>query len=262
MRHRCIGSIPRRGLSTRRVVNTSALGEGTTGRNLMLLGAPGAGKGTYSKYIAQTFNLPIIGTGDMIRAVIKAGGEHGKRLQQYSDLGQLVPDEDVLELLRTRLLESDAQNGFILDGFPRTVPQALALRTFAPLHLVLNIVLPDKHVVAKLLGRRGCSSCGRGYNVADVHDDVAEVYMPAMLPPTVNNSDDTEVLVCECGCTLSSRSDDIPDVISARLELYHRETAPLIDHYRAEGVLADYHVRSVVGDMPELERELQQVLTC
>lgn len=222
----------------------------------MLLGAPGAGKGTYSNILAKRFGLPIVGTGDMIRAVIASGSDAGKRLAAYSDRGELVPDALVLELLEERLGRPDTANGFILDGFPRTVSQAEVLRRFAPLHLVVNIVLPDKHVIAKLLGRVGCSQCGGNYNVADVHDVEAGVYMPPMLPPGWVASE----LQCERGSVLTSRSDDTEDVISARLATYHKKTAPLIEYYRAQGILVDYRVQTGTGDMPHLESALRKLL--
>jgi adenylate kinase len=233
------------------------------GRNLMLLGPPGAGKGTYSKHIAERLGLPIVGTGDMIRDVIRQGGERAERLRAYSDAGALVPDQEVLSLLNERLggvsgggnHSRAALDGFILDGFPRTVAQARALETGGvPLHLVINIVVPDQHVVSKLMGRRGCTACGNSYNVADVHDDEAGVYMPPILPAGVSSTraaGDVELL-CECGSTLSARSDDTPQIIAARLALYHQETSPLIEHYSTQGILAHYRVRYGVGDMTQL----------
>ena len=263
----------RRWAWTAPVLDTSHLSTASIpGRNFMFLGAPGAGKGTYSKYVSAAFKLPIVGTGDMIRALIASGSEHGQQLQRYSDAGELVPDEFVLELLQGRLAAADVRTagGFILDGFPRTLPQAEALQLIAPLHLVLNIIVPDEHVIAKLVGRRGCDSCGASYNVADVRDDVAGVYMPPMLPPSSVDmlptssykrcSDAGGLLLCGCGSQLSSRSDDCPDVIGARLAVYHRETSPLIEHYRGKGVVADYRVRYGMGDMEGLVAELSALL--
>ena len=133
-----------------------------------------------------------------------------------------------------------------------------------------NIVVPDEHVVAKLLGRSGCDDCGKSYNVADVHDDVNSIYMPPILPAAAadeyrnraaDGSFDVSLLRCDCGGRLSSRSDDTAEVIERRLALYHAETAPLVDYYRKEGLLASYHVRYGTGDMDQLEQDLRALLS-
>jgi adenylate kinase len=135
--------------------------------------------------------------------------------------------------------------------------------------IVQNIVVPDEHVVAKLLGRSGCDDCGKSYNVADVHDDANSVYMPAILPAAAgefhnraaDDNFDVSLLQCDCGGRLSSRSDDTAEVIERRLALFHAETAPLVDYYRKEGLLTSYHVRYGTGDMEQLEQDLRTLLS-
>jgi adenylate kinase len=246
----------------RRILNTSLLRAPPAGRNVVILGAPGSGKGTYSKQISNKFSIPVVGTGDMVRAAVSAGGPLGARLRAANEAGGLAPAEDVLAMVRTRLSEPDCAGGFILDGFPRSVSQAKALMNVAPVHLVIRIEVPDEHVVAKMLGRRHCEACGAGYNIADVQDDVHGVYMPAILPKCagphpVSAASCDLVLECDCGAgPLSRRGDDDGDVIAARLAVYHADTAPVIDFYRKQNIVAEYRVQRGLGDMPQLVREL------
>jgi adenylate kinase len=210
--------------------------------------------------------------GDMMRAEIASRSKLGRLLKGYNDEGTLCPDEHSVAMLEARLAEDDAvRGGFILDGFPRTTAQAKALEAVAPpLQLVLNIVVPDEHVVAKLLGRLGCDACGRSYNTADVCDAERGVFMPPILPDPANAKSRAPAAFvrafmaaagwCECGGQLRSRSDDTAEVIERRLALYHAETAPLVDYYREQGLLAEYRVRYGVGDMVGLEAELRALL--
>ncbi len=187
-------------------------------QNLMLLGAPGAGKGTQAKRLVELKGIPQISTGDMLRAAVKNETPMGLEAKRYMDAGDLVPDEVVIGIVRDRLAESDCTNGFILDGFPRTVAQAAALAEFAPLHCVLNISVPEDAVVGRLSGRRTCKACGAIFHVVNS-------------PASVDG-------VCDaCGGQLYQRSDDNEASIRTRLAAYREKTAPLETFYGDLGVL-------------------------
>ena len=191
--------------------------------NLVLLGAPGSGKGTQAERIAPAFGLPHISTGEILRAAVTAGTELGSTAKRYMDAGDLVPDQVVVGIIRERLAEPDAARGFMLDGFPRTLEQARELDAMLEqagraLTLVLLIDVPEEELVQRLAGRRACRNCGRGYNV--VFD-----------PPKVDG-------VCDvCGGELFQRDDDNEETVRNRLEVYRAQTAPLIDYYREGGLL-------------------------
>ncbi|HMK91787.1 MAG TPA: adenylate kinase [Thermoleophilia bacterium] len=191
--------------------------------NLVLLGAPGSGKGTQAERIAPAFGLPHISTGDILRAAVKAGTELGATAKRFMDSGELVPDEVVIGIIRERLAEPDAARGFMLDGFPRTLEQARALDEMLDqagrgLTMVLLIDVPEEELVQRLAGRRACRDCGKGYNV--VFD-----------PPKVEG-------VCDvCGGELFQRDDDNEDTVRNRLAVYRAQTEPLIGYYRGKGVL-------------------------
>jgi len=191
--------------------------------NLVLLGAPGSGKGTQAERIAPAFDLPHISTGDILRAAVKAGTELGATAKRYMDAGELVPDQVVIGIIRERLAEPDAARGFMLDGFPRTLEQARALDEMLDqagrgLTMVLLIDVPEEELVQRLAGRRACRNCGKGYNV--VFD-----------PPKVEG-------VCDvCGGELFQRDDDNEDTVRNRLAVYRAQTEPLIGYYRDEGIL-------------------------
>jgi adenylate kinase len=206
-------------------------------RRIVLLGAPGAGKGTQAKRLAQRDGLAHLSTGDMLRAAVAAGSPAGKAAKGHMDAGRLVPDDVVFGVLFERL---DARTpGFVLDGFPRNVAQAreldqrlAALRL--PLEAVVDIEVPDARLVARLSGRRACGGCGRNYHVD-------------FLPPRKPG-------VCDdCGAALVQRADDKPEVVQERLAVYHRQTEPLIAYYRSQGLLV-----SVDGDrdVADVERDL------
>jgi adenylate kinase len=192
-------------------------------RNLILLGAPGAGKGTQAQRLAQRFGIPQISTGDMLRAARREGTPLGKKAESFMNAGQLVPDEVVIGLVEERLGKADAQEGFILDGFPRTIPQAEALdvvlQKLGRTRLnVVDVKVPEATLIERLGGRLSCPKDGASYHVK-------------FTPPKVPNTCDT------CGTALITRADDRPEAISQRLREYHDKTAPLVDYYGKAGVL-------------------------
>ena len=185
---------------------------------LILLGAPGAGKGTQAEIISKKYAIPSISTGNMIREAIAAGTEMGRNAKSFIDSGALVPDEVVSGIIKERLAKPDCENGFILDGFPRTVPQAQALDDMGvEITDVISIEVPDEKIVERMGGRRVCKSCGASYHVK------------------FNPSENGEF--CDCGELLTIRSDDAPEVVKKRLETYHSQTEPLKGFYEAKGIL-------------------------
>lgn len=181
----------------------------------ILLGAPGAGKGTQAQFLTKQFDIPQISTGDMLRAAIKAGTPMGKLAKEFMDAGKLVTDEIIIGLVKDRIAEPDCKNGFLLDGFPRTVPQADALaEAGVAIDAVVEIAVPDTEIVNRMSGRRAHLASGRTYHV---------IYNP----PKVEGKDDAT------GEDLVQRDDDKPEVVLGRLEVYHKQTAPLIDYYQA-----------------------------
>ena len=185
---------------------------------LILLGAPGAGKGTQAEIISKKYAIPSISTGNMIREAIAAGTEMGRNAKSFIDSGALVPDEVVIGIIKERLAKPDCGNGFILDGFPRTVPQAQALDDMGvEITDVISIEVPDEKIVERMGGRRVCKSCGASYHVK------------------FNPSENGEF--CDCGELLTIRSDDAPEVVKKRLETYHSQTEPLRGFYEAKGIL-------------------------
>ena len=183
---------------------------------IILLGAPGAGKGTQAQFLSKHFNIQQISTGDMLRAAIAAGTELGKQAKQYMDAGQLVPDEVIVGLVKERIAQPDCANGFLLDGFPRTVAQADALKEAGvDIDAVIEIDVPDEVIVERLSGRRVHPASGRTYHIQ-------------YNPPKQDGVDD------ETGEPLIQRDDDKPETIRKRLAVYHEQTAPLVDYYRRE----------------------------
>jgi adenylate kinase len=205
---------------------------------LMLLGAPGAGKGTQAKRLMTRKGLPQISTGDMLRAAVQKETAMGLEAKRYMDAGGLVPDEVVIGIVRDRLAADDCKNGFVLDGFPRTVGQARALDEFASLQAVVNIVVPEAQVVSRLSGRRTCKACGAIFHVVNS-------------PPSVSGSCD------QCGDELYQRSDDNETSIRARLAEYREKTAPLESYYSEQGVL---HEVDGTGDLDDVESRVLQAL--
>jgi adenylate kinase len=187
---------------------------------LILLGSPGAGKGTLAASLSRRYGIPHVSTGDIFREAVNRGTPLGKRVKGIMDRGELVPDELTVELVKQRLSNADARGGYILDGFPRTVAQAEALQAFQKLDAVINFQVDDEVVIRRLSGRLVCRSCGAVYHVEN-------------LPPKVPGRCDV------CGGELYSREDDQIDAIRNRLRVYKQQTEPLIQYYRERGILRD-----------------------
>jgi adenylate kinase len=203
--------------------------------NLIFLGAPGAGKGTHAQVLAKKYGIPTISTGDIIREALKSGTEMGLRAKTYTEAGKLVPDEIVIGIIKERLAAGDCENGFILDGFPRTIPQAEALDNMSVgIDFVVDLEVPEETILRRLSGRRVCERCGTPYNLSDKKPKVEGV--------------------CDlCGGTLIQRRDDQPETVKARLDVYHEQTEPLKDYYAKQGKL-----RVVEGheDFSETDRSI------
>lgn len=190
---------------------------------IIMLGAPGAGKGTQAKLIADKFSIPHISTGDIFRANIKNGTELGMEAKKYMDQGLLVPDELTVKILLDRVAQDDCKNGYVLDGFPRTIPQAEVLDKALielgdKIDYAINVDVPDENIINRMSGRRACVTCGATYHI--VH-----------IPPK------TEGICDKCGAQLILRDDDKPETVKNRLNVYHEQTQPLIDFYSNKGVL-------------------------
>ena len=198
---------------------------------IIMLGAPGAGKGTQAKMIADKYGVPHISTGDIFRANIKNGTELGMEAKKYMDQGLLVPDELTVRILLDRVAQDDCKNGYVLDGFPRTIPQAEVLDSELTklgdhIDYAINVDVPDENIVKRMSGRRACLTCGATYHIAHV-------------PPKKEG-------ICDvCGSELVLRDDDKPETVKNRLNVYHEQTQPLIDFYTEKGVL-----KTVDGTVP------------
>ena len=198
---------------------------------IIMLGAPGAGKGTQAKQIAAKYGIPHISTGDIFRANIKNGTELGKKAKEYMDQGLLVPDELTCDLVMDRISQEDCENGFVLDGFPRTIPQAEALdaaleKIGETMDYAIDVDVEDENIIRRMSGRRACLNCGATYHIVTI-------------PPKKEGICDT------CGSELVLREDDQPETVKKRLDVYHEQTQPLIDYYKEKGIL-----RSVNGMEP------------
>lgn len=198
---------------------------------IIMLGAPGAGKGTQAKMIADKYGVPHISTGDIFRANIKNGTELGMKAKKYMDQGLLVPDELTVRILLDRVAQDDCKNGYVLDGFPRTIPQAEVLDSELTklgdhIDYAINVDVPDENIVKRMSGRRACLTCGATYHIEHV-------------PPKKEG-------ICDvCGSELVLRDDDKPETVKNRLNVYHEQTQPLIDFYTEKGVL-----KTVDGTVP------------
>ena len=191
---------------------------------IIMLGAPGAGKGTQAKMIADKYGVPHISTGDIFRANIKNGTELGKKAKTYMDQGLLVPDEVTINMVLDRIQKDDCKDGYVLDGFPRTIPQAESLgkalqERGQKIDFALNVDVPDENIVKRMGGRRACINCGATYHIEHV-------------PPK------TEGICDKCGSELVLRDDDKPETVQKRLSVYHEQTKPLIGYYEQIGILA------------------------
>ena len=198
---------------------------------IIMLGAPGAGKGTQAKMIAEKYGVPHVSTGDIFRANIKNGTELGKEAKQYMDQGLLVPDELTVRILLDRVAQDDCKNGYVMDGFPRTIPQAEVLDSELSklgdhIDYAIDVDVPDENIIKRMSGRRACLTCGATYHIEHV-------------PPK------TEGICDKCGSELVLRDDDKPETVKNRLNVYHEQTQPLIDFYTNKGVL-----KTVDGTLP------------
>ena len=210
---------------------------------IIMLGAPGAGKGTQAKKIAETYSIPHVSTGDIFRMNIKNGTELGMEAKKYMDQGLLVPDELTVRILLDRVAQDDCKNGYVLDGFPRTIPQAEVLEDALvklgdQIDYAINVEVPDENIIRRMSGRRACLSCGATYHIEHV-------------PPKKEG-------VCDqCGQELVLRDDDKPETVKNRLQVYHEQTQPLIDFYSGKGVL-----RTVDGtqDMQDVFDAIVEIL--
>ena len=204
---------------------------GENAMKIIMLGAPGAGKGTQAKLIAEKYGVPHISTGDIFRANIKNGTELGKEAKEYMDKGLLVPDELTVRLLLDRVARDDCKNGYVLDGFPRTIPQAEVLdkeltKLGDSVDFAVDVDVPDENIIRRMSGRRACLNCGATYHIVNI-------------PPKKEG-------ICDvCGSELVLRDDDQPETVKNRLKVYHEQTQPLIEYYTAKGVL-----RTVDGTLP------------
>ena len=208
---------------------------------IIMLGAPGAGKGTQAKQIAAKYSIPHISTGDIFRANIKNGTELGKKAKEYMDQGLLVPDELTCDLVMDRIAQDDAKNGFVLDGFPRTIPQAEALdaaltKIGQSMDYAIDVDVPDENIINRMSGRRACLNCGATYHIVSI-------------PPKKEGVCDT------CGNELVLREDDKPETVKKRLDVYHDQTQPLIDYYSGKGIL-----KSVDGTQP-MEKVFEDIVS-
>lgn len=192
---------------------------------IIMLGAPGAGKGTQAKKIAEKYQIPHVSTGDIFRTNIKDGTELGRKAKEYMDQGALVPDQLTIGMLMDRIQKEDCKDGYVLDGFPRTIPQAESLQKAITemgqqIDFAINIDIPDENIINRMSGRRACISCGATYHI---------VYNPSKVPG-----------ICDvCGSELVLRDDDKPETVKKRLSVYHAQTRPLIDYYKEAGVLVN-----------------------
>ncbi|MDE5984649.1 MAG: adenylate kinase [Eubacterium sp.] len=201
---------------------------------LILLGAPGAGKGTQAEKIVDKYGIPAISTGNILRAAVKDGTEMGLKAKQYMDAGQLVPDEVVIGIIKDRLKEDDCKNGFILDGFPRTIPQAQALEDAnVDIDKVVDIEVSDEAITKRMSGRRVCAKCANSYHL--------EYKKPQ-----------TDGVCDACGGELIQRKDDAPETVQARLAEYHEMTEPLKDFYKGLGKLVIVEGQEEVADTTAL----------
>ena len=202
--------------------NLQAFGKGLK-MKIIMLGAPGAGKGTQAKMIAEKYGIPHISTGDIFRSNIKDGTELGMEAKKYMDQGLLVPDELTVKILLDRVARADCRNGYVLDGFPRTIPQAEVLdqaleKIGDQIDFAVNVSVPDENIVKRMSGRRACAGCGATYHIEHI-------------PPKKEGICDT------CGMELILREDDKPETVQNRLNVYHSQTQPLIEFYQKKGIL-------------------------
>lgn len=208
---------------------------------IVMFGPPGSGKGTYASRLTNILGIPHISTGDMVREEIRAQTEIGRKIKEYSDRGELVPDEIIINLLVERLKKPDAQKGFILDGFPRTIKQAEALERISEIDVVINLNVPDEIIVQRLSNRLVCKKCGAIYNRLTLKPKVDEI--------------------CDlCGGELYQREDDKPEVIRERLNVYRKSTEPLIDYYRRKGLIRDVYCNDLTTPPEVIVNKIMEII--
>ena len=212
--------------------------------NVVILGSPGVGKGTYAKILSEKYNIPRISTGDLFREAIRDETELGKKIKDCVSRGDLVPDEIVIKLVKERLEKEDCQNGFLLDGFPRTIAQAEAMGKFKKVDTILNFVASDEVILSRLGGRRTCRECGAIFHVREI-------------PPKVEG-------ICDlCRGKLYQRADETPEAIKNRLRVYRKKTKPVIDYFRRKGLLAeidaDYPFEKVDKVISQCDKALRKL---
>ena len=202
---------------------------------LILLGAPGAGKGTQAEKIAKEYSLAHISTGDMLRAEMKKGTELGLMAKSFTDKGELVPDDVIIAMVQKRIQERDCENGFLLDGFPRTVNQADALKTISDIDAVINIDVPTERLVSRISGRRMCPACGASFHISMYSESTCD----------------------KCGAELYLRDDDRPETVKKRLEVFHEISEPLIKYFNKKGVL---HTVDGTQEMEQVFQDITDIL--
>jgi len=210
--------------------------------NVVILGSPGVGKGTYAKILSEKYNIPRISSGDLFREAIRDETELGKKIKDYVSRGDLVPDEITIKLVKERLERDDCKNGFFLDGFPRTIAQAESLEKLKKIDKVLNFVASDRVILSRLGGRRTCRQCGATYHIKEI-------------PPKVEG-------ICDlCGGELYQRPDETPQAIKNRLRVYREKTKPVLEYFRRRGLLADinanYQFEEIDKVISQCEKYLQ-----
>jgi len=208
---------------------------------MVLLGPPGSGKGTYASRLNRVLGVPHISTGDMVREEIKAQTDLGKTIKRYSDKGELVPDEIIIQLLAERLKKPGAEKGFILDGFPRTAPQAEALDKITKLDLVINLNVPDEIIIARLSNRLTCRKCGAIYNrltLKPKRDEICDL----------------------CDGELYQRDDDKPEVIKERLNVYRKNTEPLIEYYKKKHLLKEVYCKDLTTQPEAIIEQIKAII--
>jgi adenylate kinase len=212
--------------------------------NIVLLGPPGAGKGTYARILSKKYNIPTISVGDIFRAAIKEETELGKKVKAYVSSGDLVPDEIVVEVVKNRLNKDDCKQGFLLDGYPRTVYQAEVMPSFKKIGVALNFVVPDEVIMERIGGRRTCNKCAATYHIKNI-------------PPKVEG-------ICDkCGNQLLQRADEKPEVIKNRLEVYREKTKPVADYLRTKDLVTDidanYPIEEVDKIISQCDKHIQKL---
>ena len=193
---------------------------------LIFLGPPGAGKGTQAERISKLYGIAHISTGDMLRSQMREGTPLGAEAKGYIERGELVPDALIIAMVAERIKEADCENGFLFDGFPRTVAQAEALNDISDIDMVIDIAVPAERILERIGGRRMCSGCGAGYHTSTYHKDTCE----------------------KCGSPLYIRDDDKPETVTNRLAVYQEKTAPLIDYYQKKGILSTADCRGTIEE--------------